>query len=84
MTASGVGAEGAQKVLDIVERLNVWARYRIGDMPPTPNGDHWGSVLTADLKDAIAEIERLRSLVGAARDGMSLADIKHELGVKTA
>jgi len=41
---------------DILDRLRKWAGYKVGDAMP----NDWGPALTADLKDAIAEIERLR------------------------
>lgn len=43
---------------DVLERLRKWASYRVGDMPQPVN--NWGERLTADLNDAIAEIEHLR------------------------
>ena len=39
----------------ILERLKGWAAYKTGDIMP----NDWGDILTKDLKDAVAEIERL-------------------------
>lgn len=63
---------------DILERLRKWSSLKVGD--PMPNV--WGPALTTDLNDAIAEIERLRALVGAASPEPDLATIRQDL--KTA
>jgi len=57
---------------DIVERLR-------------DRSDHYLAGWAREVMDEAAnEIERLRSLTGATADGMSMADIKRELGIKTA
>ena len=57
--------------MDIIDRLKRWYDgtndYRTND---------WGPELTADLKAAVAEIERLRRLAGAVSDGESFLDIR--------
>jgi hypothetical protein len=65
-----------RKHADVVDELRRWAALRVGDPIPT-NG--WGEPLTALFNEAIAEIERLRSLAGAVTRGPSLADIKAKL-----
>lgn len=61
---------------DVLGRLQKWVDFdlKVGDRVPGPI--NWGPTLTADIKDAIAEIERLRSIAGAVSDGPSMADIK--------
>lgn len=52
----------------LLDRLHRWANLEIGEpIPPdlAPQAG-WGEVLSRDLKDAIAEIERLRSLFAEA------------------
>lgn len=60
---------------DVLDRLNRWASFQQGEIMP----NNWGPELHADLVDAIAEIERLRSIAGAVSDGPSMADIKRDL-----
>ena len=62
---------------DILDRLRKWASYRTGDI--VGDGGNWGEALTADLNDAIAEIERLRRLAGAVTDGDDFATIRRDL-----
>lgn len=89
MAASNVGAErdGGELVprpalnADILDRLRNWAEADIGDNMTVPLA--WRTLLADDLHAAIAEIVRLRSLVGAARDGQAMADIKRGLGVQS-
>lgn len=52
---------------DILERLKGWASIQAD-----------GSQIGADLREAVAEIERLRALAGAVSAGPSLAEIKTE------
>lgn len=65
---------------DIVIRLRAWARHRVGNAVKMPNDGNWGDLLNADLEEAIAEIERLRSLAGAVTRGDGeLANIKSRI-----
>ena len=52
--------------MDIIDRLKRWY----------DGANAWGPELTADLKAAVAEIERLRRLAGAVSDGESFLDMR--------
>lgn len=61
---------------DILIRLRKWSSYHVGDQPKMPNDGNWGDVLNADLADAIAEIEYLRSLTGPVTRGGDFASVR--------
>lgn len=65
---------------DIIERLKKWVVYKNGDVPAHAHMTNWGEALRADLTDAIAEIEFLRTNAGAVSRGESHADLKRRQG----
>ncbi len=63
---------------DIVERLERWAVLKVGEPVPVSE-ENWGDRLSADLRDAIAEIKRLRSVAGAVSTGRDLAELRKQI-----
>jgi hypothetical protein len=71
-----LGERGVTDKPDIIERLRKWIGILDGPGFTLSSGICSQYALTSDLADAIAEIEILRRVAGAATRGQSHADIR--------
>lgn len=66
--------------MDILARLKSIADLKTGDPIPDwlKGANGWGDALSQTCRDAIKEIEHLRSLAGAVSHGQTFAEVRAE------